>query len=125
MTDLANTIDTYLDAYGEADAERRLTLIEQVFAVDGELIDPPLDGRGHAGISEMAAAVQGHYPGHTFRRVSGIDEHHGFARYAWQLVAGDGTVALGGIDVAQLDESGRITRVTGFLGDLPAREETP
>lgn len=122
MTDLRSTIDTYLDAYGEPDAMRRTDLVNQVWAEDGHLIDPPLDGSGRAGISEMAAAVQSHYPGHTFRRTSGIDEHHSFARYEWELVAPDGTTALTGLDVAEIGDDGLIRRVVGFLGPIPSRE---
>jgi hypothetical protein len=67
----------------------------------------------------MMAAVQQHYPEHTFRRVSGIDEHHGFLRYAWELHAPDGTVALTGLDVGEVDDDGQLVAVVGFLGPLP------
>jgi len=122
MTDLRSTIDTYLDAYGEPDAARRGDLVTQVWAEDGHLIDPPLDGTGRTGISEMAAAVQSHYPDHTFRRTSGIDEHHSFARYEWELVGPDGAAALSGLDVAEIGDDGLIRRVVGFLGPVPPRE---
>ena len=122
MTDPTVTIDTYLEAYGEADPARRDQLIRGVWAADGQLIDPPLDGTGHVGIAEMAAAVQGQFPGHRFRRTTGVDAHHGFARYGWELVAADGSVSLGGVDVAELGGDGKLVRVVGFLGDLPARE---
>ncbi|MDP9117726.1 MAG: nuclear transport factor 2 family protein [Actinomycetota bacterium] len=122
MNDLHSTIDTHLDAYGEPDAHRREELIAQVWTEDGHLIDPPLDGRGRDGISEMAATIQAHYAGHTFRRTSGVDEHHGFARYEWDLLAPDGTVALSGADVVEIADSGMIRRVVGFLGPIPSRE---
>jgi len=114
------TVDRYLEAYGEPDAARRLALIEEVWAADGRLVDPPLDAAGHQGISEMAATVQGHFPGHRFRRASAVDAHHDMARYMWDLVAPDGTVALSGMDLAQLDSTGRLQRVTGFFGPVPA-----
>ena len=122
MSDPTATIDTYLEAYGEADAARRDQLIRQVWTADGQLIDPPIDGRGHAGIGDVAAAVQGQFPGHRFRRSTGVDAHHGFARYGWELVGADGSVSLGGVDVAELDDDGKLVRVVGFLGDLPALE---
>jgi hypothetical protein len=122
MTDLQSTIDTYLDAYSEPDVDRRTKLVDEVWAEDGRLIDPPLDGSGRAGISEMAAAVQQHYAGHTFRRTSGIDEHHSFARYEWELVAPDGTTALTGLDVAEIGDDGLIRRVVGFLGPIPPKD---
>lgn len=76
MADLHSTIDTRLDANGEPDPDRRATLVGRVWAENGRLVDPPVDGTGRAGISEVAAVAQSAYPGHTFRRTSGIDEHH-------------------------------------------------
>jgi hypothetical protein len=121
MTDLEQNIDTYLEAYGEADATRRDELVRGVWAADGWLVDPPLDGIGRRGISDMAGIVQSHYPGHRFGRTSGVDEHHGFARYTWDLVGPDGTVALTGLDVAEVGPDGLLKRVVGFLGPLPVK----
>ncbi len=121
MGNLTTTIDTYLEAYSETDESRRTELIRRVFADDGQLIDPPLEAQGHDGINAMAAAVHGQFPGHRFRRSSEIDGHHGFARYGWELVDGSGAVTLAGMDVAEVGGDGRIVRVTGFFGDLPAK----
>ena len=122
MTDVVNTIDTYLSAWNETDPDRRGTLIEQVWAEDGRLIDPPLDAVGHTGISEMAEAMHEHFPGHSFRRVSGVDAHHDQVRFAWELVGPDGAVALTGLDTGELGADGRLLRIAGFFGDLPAAE---
>jgi hypothetical protein len=118
MSDLATTIDTYLEAYGEPETAKRAQLITRAFADDARLIDPPMDAAGHDGIAAMAAAVQGQFPGHTFRRTSAVDTHHDFARYAWQLVGPDGAVAVAGTDVVEVDADGRIVRVVGFFGEL-------
>ena len=121
MNDLATTIDTHLEAYGETDVARRVALIQQVWSPTGVLADPPIDGAGHDGINEMLGLVQSQFPGHTFQRTSEIDTHHGIARYGWKLVAEDGSVSLTGMDVAELDVDGKLARVAGFFGDLPAR----
>jgi hypothetical protein len=115
---LTSTIDTYLDAYGEADPVRRMQLIEQVWAADGRLLDPPLDGQGHTGISELTPMVHAHFPGHTFRRTTAVDAHHDVARYGWELAGPDGTVAVAGLDVVEFGSDGKIVRVLGFFGDL-------
>jgi hypothetical protein len=120
MSDLTATIDTYLDAYGEPDASRRAELIERAWAADGHLIDPPLDAKGPSAIDAMATAVQGQFPGHSFRRSTGVDAHHNFARYGWQLVAADGSVTLAGTDVVEVGDDGKLLRVTGFFGEPPA-----
>jgi hypothetical protein len=123
MTNLASTIDTYLDAYSESDAERRNRLVQQVWATNGELLDPPIDGTRREGISALGAVINKHYPGHAFHRTSGIDARHQLARYAWELRAADGTVAVNGVDVAEVNDHGQLVRVVGFFGDLPARED--
>lgn len=123
MTDLTTTVDGYLSAYSEADRQRRADLIPRVWAEGGQLVDPPLTGEGHAGIAQAADALQTHFPGHRFRRVSAIDAHHEHLRFAWELVAPDGAVALTGLDVGELAEDGRLRRITGFFGPLPTRDE--
>ncbi len=120
-TDLTATVDHYLAAWSERDPHRRAALIAEVWADDGQLVDPPLTGAGHDGISAMADAMQQHYPGHRFRRVSGVDSHHDSLRFAWELVGPDGAVALTGLDVGALADDGRLRRITGFFGQLPAR----
>jgi hypothetical protein len=120
-TDITTVVDGYLAAWNERDEQRRADLIERAWAPDGRLIDPPFDGEGHDGISQMAAVMHEHYEGHRFERTSGVDMHHKHLRFAWRLVGPDGSVAVEGIDVADLAEDGRLARVVGFFGDLPAR----
>jgi hypothetical protein len=119
VSDLVTTIDKYLVAWTEPDAPRRGVLIQEVWAPEGQLIDPPLAAEGHRGISDMAAAMQGQFPGHSFRRVSGVDAHHDQFRFAWELVGPDGTVVIAGLDVGELAGDGRLRRITGFFGDVP------
>src|SRR4051812_12417754 len=118
---LTTNIDTNLTAYGNPDGATRRTQLEAVWVADGRLIDPPIDGTGIDGLDQMMAAVQGQFPGHTFRRTSGVDAHHGVARYTWALIAADGSTALEGLDVAEFDDVGSLTRVVGFMGPLPSR----
>jgi SnoaL-like domain len=120
-TDITTVVDDYLAAWNERDEQRRAELIERAWAPDGRLIDPPFEGEGHDGISQMAAVMHEHYAGHRFERASGVDMHHQHLRFAWRLVGPDGAVAVAGIDVADLAEDGRLSRVVGFFGDLDAR----
>jgi ketosteroid isomerase-like protein len=120
VTDITSTVDTWLEAYAEPDAARRAELVARVWADDGLLADPPFDARGREQITAMGDTVLAHFPGHRFRRTSGIDLHHGTARYAWEIVSPEGNAVLYGLDVADVDETGRLTRVVGFFGDLPA-----
>jgi len=119
--DITTVVDDYLAAWNERDEQRRAELIERAWAPDGKLIDPPFDGEGHEGISQMASVMHEHYAGHRFERSSGVDMHHDHLRFAWKLVGPDGAVAVSGIDVADLAQDGRLARVVGFFGDLDAR----
>jgi SnoaL-like domain len=118
---LATTVDTHLEAYCEPDAARRASLIASVWAADGEIVDPPIDGRGHDGIAALVDVLLELYPDHRFGRTTEIDAHHDYARYGWALVAPDGSNAMMGIDVARFDANGKLTAVVGFIGDLAPR----
>jgi hypothetical protein len=118
-TTITTVVDAYLAAYGEPDPDVRAIRIETAFAEDCRLIDPPAVGDGRAGVHGLADALQGQFPGHTFRRASAIDVHHAHVRYGWELVGPDGAVVLTGMDVASLAPDGRLERVVGFFGDLP------
>ena len=119
MNDLTTTVDTYLSAWTEANPTRRAELIERVWADGGQLIDPPMAVEGYTGISDMMTALQTQFPGHQFRRASGIDAHHAYLRFAWELVGPDGGVAIAGLDVGEVAADGRLRRITGFFGELP------
>jgi hypothetical protein len=120
MSDLNDTIDTYLSAWSEPDEGLRAELVGRVWAEDGRLIDPPMAATGPDEITGLHAALQQQFPGHVFRRASAIDAHHDHLRFAWELVAPDGTVALRGLDVGEVAEDGRLRRITGFFGELEA-----
>ena len=122
MSDMQRLIDDHLAAYADPDRQRRSAAVQRLWAEDAQLVDPPLAAHGHAQIVDQADHLLAQFPGHRLRRRSGIDLHHGAARYGWQLLAPDGRVVLEGIDFAQLDAQGRLQRVTGFFGPLPALE---
>jgi hypothetical protein len=114
--------DTYLRMWDETDSAARAALIEAAWAPAGRYADPLQEAEGHAALSEMAAGIQAHYPGHAFRRTSGVDAHHDAVRFEWELVGPDGTVVVAGVDVGTLDGDGRFAAITGFFGPAPALE---
>jgi hypothetical protein len=115
-----SSIDTYLAAYGEPDDVRRREQIAAAFHEDATLADPPFDAGGHDALDAAFVAVQSQFPGHRFRRVSGIDQHHGAARFEWEFVAENGTPSVVGTDFVRFADDGRIAAVVGFFGPLPA-----
>ena len=119
MSDITTTVDTYLAMWNEPDPTRRAAHIEAAWAADGHYVDPMLEAAGHAALSEMVAGVHAQFPGHRFRRASGIDAHHDQVRFAWQLTGPDGSVTVAGIDVGALAPDGRLRSITGFFGEVP------
>lgn len=122
MSELTALIDAHLAAYANPDTTDRAEVVQRIWAADGQLIDPPLAATGHAQIVQQADQLLAQFPGHRFKRSSGIDSHHGMARYAWQLIGPTGAVALQGIDIAQVNAEGLLAQVTGFFGPLAALE---
>ena len=119
MPAIATLVDGWLAAYSDPDAARRLRAIRESWNAEGRLVDPPLEARGHQGISDQAATLLAQFPGHRFERSSAIDAHHQFLRYGWKLVDASGAAVLEGLDVMELDVDGRIARVIGFFGAQP------
>jgi hypothetical protein len=119
MSNVITTVDTYLAMWNEADATKRAELIARAWASDGRYVDPLLHAEGHAALGDMVAAVHGKFPGHRFRRVSGVDSYQDQLRFSWELRAPDGTVTAAGLDVGELAADGRLRRITGFFGELP------
>ncbi|HLJ61532.1 MAG TPA: nuclear transport factor 2 family protein [bacterium] len=121
MSNATTTVDTYLAMWNETDPTRRAAHIRHSWAGDGRYVDPQLEAEGHTAIGDMVATVQARFPGHRFRRTSGVDTHHDQLRFAWELAAPDGSVVVAGIDVGRLAPDGRLQRITGFFGELPEK----
>ena len=79
-----------------------------------------LEAEGHAAIGEMVAGVQTKFPVHRFRRLSAVDMHHDQLRFVWDLVTPEGAVVVAGVDIGALASDGRLPRITGFFGEVPA-----
>ena len=119
MTAFGTVVDGWLASYADPDAARRTAAIRASWKAEGRLVDPPMEARGHQGISDQAATLLAQFPGHRFERTTAIDAHHQFLRYGWKLVDANGAGVLEGLDVMELDVDGRIARVVGFFGAQP------
>jgi hypothetical protein len=122
MSDVTNTVDAYIAMWNETDPATRAETIRVAWTDDGHYVDPLMESQGHEGLSAMIDGAQAQFPGHTIRRTSGVDVHHGLVRFSWELVGEDGAVAVAGLDIGVLADDGRFSRIAGFLGDLPEVE---
>ena len=112
-------IDTWLAAYCQPDAARRLEAVRSAWSEHGHLIDPPFEARGLQGIADAGGTLLAQFPGHRFERTTALDAHHTFLRYGWRLLNPQGVAVVEGVDVVELDVDGRLMRVVGFFGAQP------
>ena len=120
LSDVTETVDAYMAMWNAEDTGARARLIETAWSEDGRYVDPMLEAVGHAALSQMVAGVHARFPGHRFSRMSGVDSHHDQVRFGWQLAAPDGTITVAGLDAGEVADDGRLRRIAGFFGDLPA-----
>ena len=116
MDAIETVIERYFAAWNEADAPVREALIAQALVDDARYCDPLSDVEGHAGFSKMVEGVHAQLPGHRVQRTSPIDRHHDQVRFEWEIVSPEGTVAITGVDYAELGSDGRLQSVSGFFG---------
>ncbi|WP_434739590.1 nuclear transport factor 2 family protein [Micromonospora sp. SH-82] len=121
MSDLANTVERYLEIWNETDATRRAEKIREVFTEDATYTDPLGDVSGHEAINALIGAVQEQFAGLTFSLAGAVDAHHDIARFTWNLApAGAPEPVAVGFDVVKAGGDGRLSAVYGFLDKVPA-----
>src|SRR3954467_5094979 len=114
MTSGKQAIEAYMAACNATDPQLRRSLLEQALTDDALIVYPNSEARGWEEFSTAVAEIQRQYPGVRFVFTSGVEEHHGWLRVTWRIVASDGSVLRAGEDVAEVASNGRFTRVIGF-----------
>jgi hypothetical protein len=112
--------DQYFAMWNEADADRRATLIKEIWAADATFVDPSFEATGHDDLNKLVGGAQQMFPGLTFVRTGDIDEHHTYLRWTWHLKAEGQEPLAGGTDIVLLTADGQITKVIGFHDFAPA-----
>ena len=122
--DLIDLINRYCQVWNEPDATRRAELLSSIWAAGATYTDPSVHAANAEALLSHIAKVQARRPGSTVVRVSGVDAHHGVARFAWRVVEADGTALPDGLDVAMISPDGaKIDRIIGFFGPLRPESE--
>jgi hypothetical protein len=119
-TDFEQLAVGYIEAWNESDPAARRAAVNRLFSDDVRYVDPLVDVSGREALVATIAAVQGQFPGFTFRLSGTVDGHHGQARFGWELGPEGGAAQIVGFDVAVTDGAGQIQRVHGFLDRVPA-----
>ncbi|MEU8165566.1 nuclear transport factor 2 family protein [Micromonospora sp. NPDC049004] len=111
--------ERYIAIWNETDPARRRTEIADVWASDARYVDPLTVAEGRDAIDATIAAVQGQFPGMTFRLAGPVDGHHDQLRFTWELGPDGVEAPVVGFDVAVLDGNGQLRQVLGFLDRVP------
>ena len=118
-----------LTAYGaawlETEPGRRMALLEIAWAPDAVYSDPVDHVTGREALAAHVAATQEMLPGGRVEVTSEPVRHHDSAFFRWTMVDASGSPALTGWDVVQLDDEGRISRLTGFFDPDTERAAAP
>jgi SnoaL-like protein len=113
-------VKTYGAAWLELDADRRHELLLQAWADDGTYTDPLQHLEGRDALNQRIAAFQRQRPGERIVLISGVDQHHDMVRFAWRWYGPDGSTIMDGVDFGELASDGRLHRIVGFFGPIPA-----
>jgi hypothetical protein len=110
----------YFAAWNEADERERSRLLRRSITDDAQLLDSTGDWRGVEGFAERIGKYQTLAPRTKVVPSSGVDAFNQVMRYAWRIVDSEGHDVLEGLDVAELSEDGRLSRILMFHGPLPS-----
>lgn len=120
MHDFDHLAADYIATWNEKDPTARRALIERSWAADARYVDPLADVSGHDGVDAAVAGVQQTFAGFEFRLAGPVDGHHDQCRFGWELGPAGQDAPIAGFDVIEIDGSGRIRKVLGFLDRVPA-----
>jgi hypothetical protein len=109
----------YITAWLTTDSAERTALLERCWADDGVYTDPRNEAVGRGALAALIAGFQQMQPGAHFVLTSGVDEHHRMLRFGWRMLDAQNQPQLEGFDIGELDDSGRLKRITGFFGPFP------
>jgi hypothetical protein len=110
---------TYLQAWNEAEPDRRAQLLRETWTDDARYADPLATVQGLAQIDGLIAGVQQRYTGFRFALLGKPDGHGDHVRFSWSFGPAGAEAPIEGSDVIELS-GGRIRRVIGFLDKVPA-----
>ena len=114
----ASLVATYAAAWDEPDAHARDRLLEECWAPDGVYVDPTARAEGREALSRHIGGFHERFPGYRIDVTTGPDGHGPHLRFGWAMKRPDGSVEMEGMDYAEVDGSGRLTRIVGFFGAL-------
>lgn len=115
MSNIPECFNAMMRAWNEKDRAKVRGHLDTALAPNVVFADPNYLVEGIDAFEEMVLEFHEKYPISTCEHTSGLDHHHNRYRYKW-LVSVNGTPALPGMDVVEIDNNGQVIRVDGFFG---------
>lgn len=119
MTDIPQAFEDMLAGWNETDLAKIRSHLDKALSPSVVFADPDNYVEGIDAFAEMVRDFRTRLPDATCERTSGMNVHHDRYRYEW-LVSAGGKPMVPGMDVVQLDANGKVCRVDGFFGPVPA-----
>ncbi len=112
-------VERYIASWNETAADKRRTMIDELYTEDASYVDPMVEAHGREAIDETIATVQRQFPELVFGLLGSVDAHHDRVRFSWGLGPRGGEPLVIGFDVAVSDGGSRLSQVHGFLDKVP------
>lgn len=111
-------VERYVEFWNTANAHQQQRLAAETF-IDGVSSHVPIGVmRGTEELIGFRNQFAGNVPDYEFRPRTEPETHHDRARVQWEIIVGEESFATG-TDVLEIDETGRISSITGFLDRAP------
>ena len=106
-------VDCFVAAWAAVEPER-LALLRRAFTEDAVMVGGHDIYRGVEEIHGFICEAQADDSPIRAERISEIDSHGGWLRFEWRASTLDGSEAVEGVDVAELDGDGRVRQLIVF-----------
>ncbi|WP_421789743.1 nuclear transport factor 2 family protein [Hyphobacterium sp.] len=119
MTDIPAALDHMMAAWNETDPDKVRGHLDKALAPEVVFADPDNYIVGIDEFEAMVHAFRKRIPDARAKRTTGFNEQNRRYRYEWLVSSGD-TPLMPGMDVTELNADGKVVRVDGFFGPIPA-----
>jgi hypothetical protein len=110
-------VERYLQVWTERRAPARRRLLERLWAEGATYSSWVTNLQGLDALdAHIALRQEEQEPGSRLVRTSGVHANEGRISFTWVLLGPDGTPTFEGSEFAEVDEHGKLVRVTSFSG---------
>lgn len=112
--EMNSLVEKHLAVWNEVDGQKRLELMNSVYATDIEMVDSHLIAKGHNEINAFINMLQGKNPNSKFSPKKPIDINHNIARIFWQNGTPENPAIVTGMDLLVF-EQGKAAHLYVFI----------